>query len=343
MKKKMCIGRLTVFLLTIMVVFASCGSPESLVKKGRIKLDESITVGDAFDNYQYFMKTKWSSFKDSQGRKIVQVEGELDLSDITDAESGMTFNLFQEGVFEEFMLPFFLNTAFISQSYKSEVIDGDLQALKGLLETRRELRNDNIAQAINGYENDPEGNRNYASDILTKYRNDQKQARLAEMSMSYINEVYGPVEDWSDGLILETIRLDYRSESKKEKLLAIAPEEVSTYARIENVYGYSIYGIKEEHVPTLEYLIDGKVDEAFKEYNQVAGSLGTNLKKNKGQYACQFAIEDDSFRFYAGSLVMTVYVDGLDAPITFEIMEPEEVLPFLIAVYSNNVIIEYLQ
>lgn len=47
----------------------------NLVKNGTLAVDTSITVGNAFDNYKYFDKTKWTDLKTANGRKIVQFEG----------------------------------------------------------------------------------------------------------------------------------------------------------------------------------------------------------------------------------------------------------------------------
>ena len=67
------------------------------------------------------------------------------------------------------------------------------------------------------------------------------------------------------------------------------------------------------------------------------GYLTTNLKKSNGQYTCQFVVVDDSFNFYAGSVFLTLYIEGLDEKITVEVETPEgKSLPFIQAVYSNT-------
>ena len=40
-------------------------------------VDYSISIGDAFDNYQYFYDTEWREFKSAQGREIVEFRGIL--------------------------------------------------------------------------------------------------------------------------------------------------------------------------------------------------------------------------------------------------------------------------
>lgn len=51
----------------------------ALVKNGILEFDKSITVGEAFDNYKYFKNVKWEAFTSENGRRVVQVTGELDI------------------------------------------------------------------------------------------------------------------------------------------------------------------------------------------------------------------------------------------------------------------------
>jgi hypothetical protein len=50
----------------------------SIVKNGYLDDYKTITVGEAFDNYKYFKKVTWDSFKTDNGTKIVEVKGYLD-------------------------------------------------------------------------------------------------------------------------------------------------------------------------------------------------------------------------------------------------------------------------
>ncbi len=68
---------LLIGILTLLASGCGAGNPVDIVKNGRLGLDESITIGKAFDNYKYFKSTKWESFKDSQDRTIVQFTGTL--------------------------------------------------------------------------------------------------------------------------------------------------------------------------------------------------------------------------------------------------------------------------
>ena len=54
-------------------------SDVALVKGGILDFDKSITVGEAFDNYKYFKNVKWEAFTSENGRRVVQVTGELDI------------------------------------------------------------------------------------------------------------------------------------------------------------------------------------------------------------------------------------------------------------------------
>lgn len=59
------------------VIFIGCGDDASIVKNGILDFDKSITVGQAFDKYKYFSSTKWRSFSTDNGKKIVEVKGDL--------------------------------------------------------------------------------------------------------------------------------------------------------------------------------------------------------------------------------------------------------------------------
>lgn len=54
------------------------GGDVSLVKGGILEIDKSLTVGQAIDNYKYFKKTKWESQKTDNGKRIVQVNADID-------------------------------------------------------------------------------------------------------------------------------------------------------------------------------------------------------------------------------------------------------------------------
>lgn len=50
----------------------------SLVKDGTLEMDKSLTVGQAMNNYKYFKKTTWNLVKTDNGRKFVEVTGDVD-------------------------------------------------------------------------------------------------------------------------------------------------------------------------------------------------------------------------------------------------------------------------
>lgn len=52
----------------------------SLVKDGLLDLDKSLTVGKAIDNYSYFKSTKWKLLTTENGRKVVQVTGNFNVT-----------------------------------------------------------------------------------------------------------------------------------------------------------------------------------------------------------------------------------------------------------------------
>lgn len=48
------------------------------VKAGILEFDKSLTIGQAFDSYQYFKSTKWEEMKTDNGRKGCVVKCEID-------------------------------------------------------------------------------------------------------------------------------------------------------------------------------------------------------------------------------------------------------------------------
>lgn len=61
-------------------------------------IDDSITLGDAFDNYKFFKSTKWESFDDDQGRKVVEFVGEFDTEKFLFVQN---FKVMMEGLTEK--------------------------------------------------------------------------------------------------------------------------------------------------------------------------------------------------------------------------------------------------
>lgn len=71
--KKMLLLLVPVFMLI------GCGAnPVGIVKNGTLKMDPSVTVGDALNGYKYFGETSWKTFEDQQNRTIVEFNGVLD-------------------------------------------------------------------------------------------------------------------------------------------------------------------------------------------------------------------------------------------------------------------------
>jgi hypothetical protein len=52
------------------------------VKSGSLKIDSSVTVGNALDNYKYFSSTSWKEFEDSQKRIVVEFNGKIPLDTV---------------------------------------------------------------------------------------------------------------------------------------------------------------------------------------------------------------------------------------------------------------------
>lgn len=78
---------LCVFLVTCVLGLSltGCNKIQSLamgevptVKAGILDFDKSLTIGQAFDSYQYFKSTKWEDLKTDNGRKGCLVKCEID-------------------------------------------------------------------------------------------------------------------------------------------------------------------------------------------------------------------------------------------------------------------------
>lgn len=72
--------RKTIGVLLLLGTFTGCSDNSvTMVKKGTLEIDKSLTVGQAIDNYKYFKKTKWEVLTTDNGKKVVQAYGEIDL------------------------------------------------------------------------------------------------------------------------------------------------------------------------------------------------------------------------------------------------------------------------
>jgi hypothetical protein len=78
------IGMFVCFLLS------GCSKTDSvaLVKGGTLEIDKSVTIGNAFDHYQYFKSTSWNAGEDEQKRMIVTFTGKFDLDKLKGAYEG---------------------------------------------------------------------------------------------------------------------------------------------------------------------------------------------------------------------------------------------------------------
>ena len=76
-------NKIFIFVPMAIMVLLSCSGERGLinvVKNGTLYIDNTVTVGNAFDNYQYFNNTEWRTFETEQKRKIVEVIGSYDLA-----------------------------------------------------------------------------------------------------------------------------------------------------------------------------------------------------------------------------------------------------------------------
>ena len=369
------IGGVIIILLVLLSII-SCGGAEKSVRNGRLQLDESITLGDAFDNYQYFTSTEWESFKDSQGRDIVQVTGKIDMSSMFISES---VNMLEGRAFEEGLLSLLLNQA---GKYQNEGIDiisgGDVgPVIDRVMDTDKAiLRDDPISHTILEYDNSPEEVSRYMSGLYQTYMDTQNPGEMIKLADDYILNKYGDLEnfyrrqcekEFSEAFSTSNSRMVawvndavqnyiiWKTEGGETNYRAFfdqvetatydyyggdkseAPERLTSFIK---AYLYGQSRITEQFIPVLKLFYEGKDEEALAMHESLIGYMGTNLAGNKGTYTCQFAVEGKDFRFYAGELALTLDIKGADSPITFTLPESENYLPYIVAVYSNKRIIE---
>ncbi len=74
--KKLSIKKLLIIFTVI--ALSSCGNPVKQVQKGRLSLDQSITLERAVKGYKGLKNVKWEKFKDEQGRLFVTMSGSVD-------------------------------------------------------------------------------------------------------------------------------------------------------------------------------------------------------------------------------------------------------------------------
>ncbi|MDN4502469.1 hypothetical protein QX776_08650 [Alteromonadaceae bacterium BrNp21-10] len=67
------------FFLGAGLLLSGCSSDESIVQNGTLNFDSSVTLSDAFDNYEFFSDSDWSSFEDRQNRQFVEFVGNINI------------------------------------------------------------------------------------------------------------------------------------------------------------------------------------------------------------------------------------------------------------------------
>lgn len=58
-----------------------------LVKGGILDMEKTLTVSEAFDNYNYFDNTSWREFTDESGRNMVVFEGNFNINSLNDMDN----------------------------------------------------------------------------------------------------------------------------------------------------------------------------------------------------------------------------------------------------------------
>ena len=88
-KNKLFIGIFLAGILLFSVAFGLSGERNiDIVKSASLKIDSSVSVGNALDNYKYFSSTSWKEFEDEQRRIVVEFNGRIPLDTIISNISG---------------------------------------------------------------------------------------------------------------------------------------------------------------------------------------------------------------------------------------------------------------
>ena len=368
-KNRFLIGRLIVILLVLTAVI-SCGF-ENTVKKGTIRLDESITLEQAFENYPYFKRVEWDSFEDDHGRKLVEVTGEIDMNK-------MFPDMLEGELFEEELLDMLIYLAiYWEMSGIDDVISqGDIKPIQDKIKTSYQMRNNMIGSYINEYDSDPSRHNDILIDYYYLYLFDNDEDYIVSLGEKYFIKRYNSMEgryrtfyeklDGTDSpYIDENVANamakynEYKQDSDtflyndlitsgvyadrlydEDNFNKYADDDLIRYMRVSEEYFYSETDNIESLLPILKLFADGKPDEGLALYDKMAGYLTTDLKKNKSSYTCQFAITEDGFEYYAGGWSITIAIKGFAEPITFDFPESADDVPYIIAVYGNKSFIE---
>ena len=69
----------TIFITIVMIFFTGCFNqdPIKILKDGTMSIDESLTIGQAFDNWEECENNKWNSIVEKNGRNIVEFNCDL--------------------------------------------------------------------------------------------------------------------------------------------------------------------------------------------------------------------------------------------------------------------------
>jgi uncharacterized lipoprotein NlpE involved in copper resistance len=113
------------FLSIVVLALAGCGNnPISLVKNGMLEdFDKSTTIGKAFDNYAYFLKTDWKVITMENGKVIVHFIGYINIDKALNSKSQIVFHSKKNGQTYEHIND-------IENMVRNELSEGDIKNIK---------------------------------------------------------------------------------------------------------------------------------------------------------------------------------------------------------------------
>jgi hypothetical protein len=73
--RRLCLASCVMFGLVLVTGFVGVDNIDVVKKSILSDLDDTLSIGDAFDQYKYFTKTEWKEFKTAQGKEVVEMTG----------------------------------------------------------------------------------------------------------------------------------------------------------------------------------------------------------------------------------------------------------------------------
>ena len=95
-------------LLATLAGLAGCSPPIDTVREARIAPDPSVTIAQALERYPYFKSITWNSYKDKDGKRIVEAACDIDVAANCRGSNEAGLKLAQRDVSRDYFLARFI-------------------------------------------------------------------------------------------------------------------------------------------------------------------------------------------------------------------------------------------